>query len=53
MLEQPSPEPKIQVFLPSYLPLKVETCVKCNQVIANDKEIIRITKEVNASRVCL
>jgi Zn ribbon nucleic-acid-binding protein len=39
-----SPEPKVQVFLPSYLPLKTETCSKCGHVIAQQKELIRIVK---------
>jgi len=42
MLNPESPEPKVQVFLPSYLPLKIETCEKCKGVIAEPKEIIRI-----------
>jgi ribosomal protein S27AE len=39
-----SPEPKVQVFLPSYLPLKTEKCSKCGYIIAEEKEIIRIIK---------
>jgi hypothetical protein len=37
-----SPEPKVQVFLPSYLPFKEEKCSKCGKVIAEEKELIRI-----------
>ena len=39
-----NPEPKVQVFLPSYIPLKTEKCSKCNHVIAEEKELIRIIK---------
>jgi hypothetical protein len=42
MLNPDSPEPKVQVFLPAYLPLKEEKCAKCGSVIAEEKEIIRI-----------
>ena len=44
MLNPDSPEPKVQVFLPSYLPLKTEFCEKCKSVIAEPKEVIRIVK---------
>lgn len=44
LLNPDSPEPKVKVFLPSYLPLKNEKCSKCGQVIAQQKELIRITK---------
>ena len=43
-LNPDSPEPKVQVFLPSYLPPKTEKCSKCNHVIAEEKELIRIVK---------
>jgi hypothetical protein len=39
-----SSEPKMKVFIPSYLPLKEETCSKCGHVIAEPKELIRIVK---------
>ena len=39
-----SPEPKVQVFLPAYLPLKTEKCSECDEVIAEEKELIRIVK---------
>ena len=42
MFNPDSPEPKVQVFIPSYLPLKTEVCDKYNVVIAEPKEIIRI-----------
>ena len=41
-LNPDSSEPKVKVFLPSYLPLKTEKCSKCNHVIAEEKEVIRI-----------
>jgi len=41
--EPDSPEPKARVFVPMYLPLKTETCKKCKTVIAEPKELIRIT----------
>ena len=31
---------KVTVFLPAFLPLKTETCSKCNQVIAKETVII-------------
>lgn len=43
MFEQ-SPEPKVKVFLPMYMPLKVEKCKKCDRVIAQPQELIRIVK---------
>ena len=45
MLNPDSPEPKVQVFLPSYLPLKEEKCSKCGYVIAEEKTIVRIVKK--------
>jgi hypothetical protein len=43
-LNPDSSEPKVKVFLPSYLPLKSEPCSKCKNVIAEPKELIRIVK---------
>jgi predicted nucleic-acid-binding Zn-ribbon protein len=40
-----SQEPKVKVFLPSYLPLKTEKCAKCGYTIAEEKELIRIVKK--------
>ena len=45
MFNPDSPEPKVQVFLPAYLPLKTEMCSKCGYTIAEEKELIRIVKE--------
>jgi hypothetical protein len=44
MFQPDSSEPKVQVFLPSYLPYKEEKCAKCGKVIAEEKIVIRITK---------
>jgi hypothetical protein len=43
--EQPSSEPKVKIFVPLYLPFKTETCSKCGQVIAKEKELIRIVPQ--------
>ena len=42
-VQQPSPEPKVKVFIPMYKPLKTERCKKCGKVIAEPKELIRIS----------
>jgi hypothetical protein len=44
LLEQPSPEPQVQVMIPMYEPLQVSKCQKCGKVIAEPKELIRIVK---------
>ena len=31
---------KLKIFLPAYLPLNTEKCSKCDQVIAEEKDII-------------
>jgi len=41
-LEQPYPEPKVQVFVPMYRALEVTKCNKCRKVIVEPKELIRI-----------
>jgi hypothetical protein len=41
-----NPEPKVKVFVPSYLSLKTETCSKCGQIIAEEKELIRIVSKI-------
>lgn len=43
-LEQTSPEPKVKVFIPTYLPLQASKCEKCGEVIAQPKELIKIVK---------
>jgi hypothetical protein len=45
LVEQDSPEPKVKVFIPMYMPLKLETCKKCGKLIAQPKELIRIIRE--------
>ena len=41
-IEQPSP--KVKVMIPMYEPLKISKCKKCNKVIAEPSELIRIVK---------
>jgi len=41
--EQPSSEPEVKVLIPMYEPLEVVKCKKCAKVIAEPKELIRIT----------
>jgi len=43
-VEQPSSEAKVKVLIPMYEPLQVSKCKKCGKVIAEPKELIRITK---------
>jgi hypothetical protein len=43
-IEQKTSEPKVKAYIPMYKPLKVETCRKCKNVIAEPKELIRIVK---------
>jgi hypothetical protein len=42
-IEQGTSELKVKAFTPMYEPLKVEKCKKCKTVIAEPKELIRIT----------
>ena len=42
IVEQPTFEPKAKYLIPMYLPFKTESCSKCGQVIAEEKELIRI-----------
>jgi hypothetical protein len=44
LFEPDSPEPKVQAFIPMYMPLKLENCKKCGKLIAQPKELIRITQ---------
>ena len=44
LVEQDSPELKVKVFIPMYLPLQVSKCEKCGEVIAQPKELIKIVK---------
>jgi predicted nucleic-acid-binding Zn-ribbon protein len=43
-IEQETSEPKLKAYIPMYEPLKTETCKKCGQIIAQQKELIRIVK---------
>lgn len=45
-IEQPSPEPKVQVMVPMYEPLQVSKCEKCGKIIAEPKELVKIVKEM-------
>jgi len=42
-VEQPSLDSKVKVLIPMYKPLKTEKCGKCGKVIAEPKELIRIS----------
>jgi RNase P subunit RPR2 len=44
LIERETSEPKVKAFVPMYEPLKVETCKKCGQIIAEPKDLIRIVK---------
>jgi hypothetical protein len=44
MLQLDNEEPKIEVFLPAYLPIETQVCKKCKKEIANPKEAIRVVK---------
>ena len=47
-IEQNTPEPKVKAYIPVYEPLESVKCEKCGKVIAELKELIRISGEVNA-----
>jgi len=53
MFEPESSEPKVKVFLPMYMPLKVETCNKCKTVIAEPHELIKLIGRAYTSLHCL
>jgi hypothetical protein len=44
MFQLDNEEPKMQVLVPAYLPIKTQVCKKCKKEIANPKEVIRIIK---------
>lgn len=50
-IEQPTSEPKATAYIPMYDPLEVVRCKKCGNIIAESKELIRITKS-NVVRLC-
>jgi uncharacterized Zn finger protein len=43
LVEQDSSEPKVKVMVPMYMLIEVMKCSKCGGVIAEPKELIRIT----------
>jgi RNase P subunit RPR2 len=43
--QQETSELKAKVVFPIYVPLKLETCKKCGKIIAEPKELIRITRK--------
>jgi hypothetical protein len=45
MIHLDNDEPKMEVFVPAFLPLETQVCAKCKIVIAEPKELIRITKD--------
>jgi len=44
LFEPESSDPKVKVFIPTYMPLRLENCKKCGKLIAQPKELIRIKK---------
>ena len=42
-IEQNSIEPKVKAYVPMYEPLEVSKCKKCGKIIAEPKELIRIS----------
>ena len=47
-VKQPSSERKVRVMIPFYKPMKVGTCKKCGQIIAEPKELIKIVKKAES-----
>jgi len=39
LIDQPSPESKVEVMIPMYEPLETSKCKKCGKIIAEPKEI--------------
>ena len=44
-IEQNTIERKVKAYIPMYEPLEVSRCESCGQVIAEPKELIRITEK--------
>jgi len=42
LVEQPVSDPKVKAFIPTYAPVKAETCRKCGKRVAEPKELLRI-----------
>jgi hypothetical protein len=47
-IEQETSEAKVKAYIPMYKPIKVENCKKCKSIIAEPRELIRITKRRNS-----
>jgi hypothetical protein len=48
-VEQSTSEPKVKAYIPFYEPLEVVKCMKCDQIIAEPKVLIRIRRsDLNA-----
>jgi hypothetical protein len=45
MVHLDNDKPKMDVFVPAFLPLEIQVCAKCKCVIAEPKELIKITKD--------
>ena len=45
MIHLDNDEPKMEVFVPAYLPLTTQVCAKCKSMIAEPRELIRIKKD--------
>jgi len=43
-IEQLTPETKVKVLIPIYEPLQISECEKCEKIIAEPRELIRIQK---------
>jgi hypothetical protein len=43
-VEQPSPEPEVEVLIPMYQPLQTFQCEKGKKVIAEPKELVEVEK---------
>jgi RNase P subunit RPR2 len=43
-VEQSTSEPKVKGYIPFYEPLEVAKCKKCKSVVAQPKELIRISR---------
>jgi hypothetical protein len=41
-IQQNTSEPKVKAFIPMYEPLQISRCKKCDKVITEPKELIRI-----------
>jgi hypothetical protein len=44
-LNPDNPEPKVEVFIPSYLSTKTQKCKKCSTVLCEPNELFRIIND--------